>query len=534
VTPTNSRDLEALATARFGIDALRPFQREAIDALLSPPGRVLLVAPTGGGKSLCYELPAIALEGTALVVSPLVALMEDQVRGLVARGIPATFFASTLSAEENGRRLAALRRGAYKLAYAAPERLGHAGFMSALSTAGTSLVAIDEAHCIAQWGHDFRPDYLRIGEALAALRAPRTIACTATATRATRAEIVRQLGWDPQRVTTIARGFFRKNLRLGVTRVRGAREALSEVRRALAEGLAEGGAGLVYASTRRSAEAIGAALRASGWDAPVYHGGTSAAERGRISEAFAARRTRVLVATNAFGMGVDRPDVRIVVHAEPPGSLEAYYQEVGRAGRDGALSRGLLLVAPKDLALRRRLCHLGPDGAPASREDAARALGRLASLLRYIHGKTCRHRALMRHFGDDPMSIADGCGACDVCGRAPVEEAPDTVRDPPRLFEEVEGGPRENEPAKKKSRATVPPGVAPDLYEALSRYRRAQAEALGVPAYVIAPNRALAEMALLRPTSTDELRGIHGLGPGRISAHGQGFLRVLRDRTPAP
>nr|WP_153824807.1 RecQ family ATP-dependent DNA helicase [Polyangium spumosum] len=520
-------DLDALLANHFGFVELRPFQREAIDALLAEGegGRVLLVAPTGGGKSLCYQLPALALPGTALVVSPLVALMEDQVRGLSARGIPATFFASTLPAEENGRRLAALRRGAYKLVYAAPERLGQTALASALAAAGTSLVAIDEAHCIVQWGHDFRPDYLRIGELLASPGPARMIACTATATRATRGEIVRQLGWDARRVVTVLRGFFRPNLALRVVRARTTRDALAEVRHALAEALAGPGAGIVYAATRKSAEALAAALRADGWDAPVYHGGTAAAERARISAEFAARRTRVLVATNAFGMGVDRPDVRIVVHAEPPGSLEAYYQEVGRAGRDGLAARGVLIATPKDLALRRRLCHLGPDGAPASREEASRALGRFAALVRYINDRACRQRILLRHFGDDPRVIDGGCGRCDVCVEA---EPPDTVRDPPR-FEDMAAAPPEPEKQRPKraSAHAAPAGVPTALYEALSRYRGARAQALGVPAYVVAPNRALVEMAMLRPATTDELLGIHGMGRGRVTAHGHGFLRVI-------
>lgn len=528
-TARNIEGIQRILSNRFGIDELRPFQREAIEALLRPQGRVLLIAPTGGGKSLCYQLPALALRGTALVVSPLVALMEDQVRGLLSRGIPATFFASTLPGDENARRLAALRRGEVKLVYAAPERLAHVGLISALAEVGTSLVAIDEAHCIVQWGHDFRPDYLRIGEALQKLRPARMIACTATATRAARAEIIRRLGWDTRAVTTVARGIVRPNLSLAVRRVKGKREAIEATSRALEAALSGPGAGIVYAATRKAAEEIGRSLRAKNFDAPVYHGGTSPEERARISADFAARKTRVLVATNAFGMGVDRPDVRIVVHAQAPASLDAYYQEVGRAGRDGRPARGLLLVSRSDLALRRRLTALGPEGQPASPEDAGRARARLAALVRFAEGKVCRQASLLRHFGDDDPKAPLSCGLCDVCLEhwsgpdepATDDEAPDTVRDPPRAADPP--------PAETRRSVAVPPGVPRELYEALCRYRAARARSLGVPCYVVAPNRTLVEMAMLRPETTEDLGRVHGMGKTRLTAHGEGFLRVLRE-----
>src|SRR5262245_7857702 len=224
--------LDRLLVERFEIPAFRPWQREAIEALLAPGGRVLLVAPTGGGKSLCYQLPALALPGTTLVLSPLISLMEDQVRALEARGIAATFVASSLPREENGRRLAGLRRGAYKIVYAAPERLVSEGFLDALDASSPSLVAVDEAHCIVQGGHDFRPDYLRIGKVLARLfrgaprGGPRVIACTATATPDAREEILRQLGLAG--ATVVLRGFARPNLHLAVEEVSGPKEAHAE------------------------------------------------------------------------------------------------------------------------------------------------------------------------------------------------------------------------------------------------------------------------------------------------------------------
>jgi ATP-dependent DNA helicase RecQ len=532
--------LVALAQARFGVTELRAFQREAVSALLRPGGRVLLVAPTGRGKSLCYQLPALALPGTALVVSPLVALMEDQVRRLASRGIPATFIASVLSREENGRRIAGVRRGEYKLVYAAPERLGHEALLDAVARASLSLVAVDEAHCIVQWGHDFRPDYLRIGEALSRLRPPRAIACTATATRAARAEIARRLGWLDRETVTITRGFARPNLHLEVRRVANRREATRETLAALESALAAPGAGIVYAATRKVVEATASALRGAGLDAPIYHAGLGGDERARTAADFAEGRARLIVATNAFGMGVDRPDVRIVLHAQPPASLEAYYQEVGRAGRDGDAARGLLLVAPADLALRRRLCRLGPDGAPARPADAARALARLRAMASYIDAQSCRHAFILRHFGDE-AGLGESCGHCDVCvpasapaDRAPDEDAPDTLRDPPRFHDELpEGQPAPpSRPARRRA-APIPEGVPAPLYEALCRYRATLARALSVPSYVIAPNRALVEMALLRPETPDELARIHGMGKTRIATHGKGFLRVLLDHRGA-
>lgn len=410
--------LLTLLQQRFGIESFRDFQRDAIEALLESQGRVLLVAPTGGGKSLCYQLPAVALSGTALVLCPLISLMEDQVRGLEARGIPATYIASTLSREENGRRLTGLRRGAYKVVYAAPERLAFDGFLDAVAESELSLVAVDEAHCIVQWGHDFRPDYLRIGEALDRLRPPRVIACTATATPEARAEIVRRLGWEGGRARVILRGFARPNLHLAVREVDGPRSAHAEAAEALTEALGSprqpGGAGIVYAATRRGTEVLAARLVEKGFRAAAYHAGMDSDARVRISAGFADRSIPVVVATNAFGMGIDRPDVRVVVHAQPPSSIEAYYQEVGRAGRDGATARGLLLISGADIALRKRMASLGEGGAPASPADAARSWGLFRELLHYIDASTCRHDFILRYFGDEAESLG-GCGHCDVC-----------------------------------------------------------------------------------------------------------------------
>ena len=319
----------ALLAERFGIASFHPWQREAIDALLDTPrARVLLVAPTGGGKSLCYQFPAVALGGTTLVLCPLISLMVDQVRALVERGVRATYIASSLPREENGKRLAALRKGEIEIVYAAPERLVSDGFgRRAARPRASSLVAVDEAHCIVQWGHDFRPDYLRIGALLERLRPPRVVACTATATPDARSEIARQLRFAPEETTVVLRGFARPNLHLSVEEVSGPREAATRtaaaLRAALGSPRAPEGAGIVYAATRKRSEEIAAGLVSVGFRAKAYHAGLPSEERAAVSEAFAAKELHVVVATNAFGMGIDRPDVRVVVHAQPPSSIEA-------------------------------------------------------------------------------------------------------------------------------------------------------------------------------------------------------------------
>ncbi|WP_438001250.1 ATP-dependent DNA helicase RecQ [Sorangium sp. So ce185] len=673
--------IDAVLADRFGIASFRPWQREAIDALLGGAGRVLVVAPTGGGKSLCYQLPAVALPGTTLVLSPLISLMEDQVRALEVRGIPATFVASSLPREENGRRLAALRRGEYKLVYAAPERLAFDGFLEAIAESRLSLVAVDEAHCIVQWGHDFRPDYLRIGAALARLRPPRVLACTATATPDARDEIIRRLGWPrsspgdddvgaagepgpegpPPKV--ILRGFARPNLHLQVSAVDGPREAGRLTARALLDALGDPGrprgAGIVYAATRKGAERLAEALRDAGWNAEAYHAGLAPESRARLSAGFADRSLSVVVATNAFGMGIDRPDVRLVVHAQPPSSIEAYYQEVGRAGRDGDPARGLLLFAPADIALRRRLCQLGEGGAEASADDAARAWGLFRELLRYIDAATCRHDFILRYFGDEAESLG-GCGHCDVClevdaleesdpaalardndlvrralagvarakggagmqaiasmligesnervrrmgldrlstfgvlqgkrhdeamsilrvllanawidlttGEFPVPlvtpagwrvmrgEVPARVRLPvPAARRRAPRRPAAPSPAARpapaarassaaahdrapaapvaSSPAQADPGVELEardvpLFEALRAHRAALAKEKSLPAYVIAHDRTLREIARIRPASLDDLALARGMGQAKISSYGEGILRVVRE-----
>ena len=330
----------------FGFRDFRPGQGEVLEAILSGED-TLVVMPTGGGKSLCYQLPALILPGVSLVISPLIALMKDQVDTLRVRELPAVSIHSLMGLGEQEEALQKIAAGAYKLIYVSPERLRNGTFMSALNKQPVSLVAVDEAHCISEWGHDFRPDYLRIGQALDFLGRPQTIALTATATARVRDDIIIQLKLRAPR--QFVKGFDRENLFWEVSPVRGAKEKLALLTRRLHN--LSGGA-IVYTGTRKSVESIVGHLSDQGIAAEGYHAGMEDEERIRVQEEFLEGRLNFIVATNAFGMGIDRSDIRMVIHQQLPGSIEAYYQESGRAGRDGERSACLLLFSPADRRLQ--------------------------------------------------------------------------------------------------------------------------------------------------------------------------------------
>lgn len=321
----------------FGFAEFRAGQREVIEALLEGKDAVV-VMPTGSGKSLCYQLPALMLDGATVVVSPLIALMKDQVDALQARSLPATFINSSIDEREQRLRIDAVRRGEFKLVYVAPERFRSSRFLEALQAISISLFAVDEAHCISTWGHDFRPDYLRLKSVSKSLNARQTLALTATATPYVRSDIIQQLGLNkPQ---TFVSGFDRPNLTIDVVHTEKEREKIARIKR-LAK--THEGSGIIYASTRKAVEQVAAELRAQGLLVTAYHAGMTDAVRVRAQEEFMTGRTQMIVATNAFGMGIDKSDIRFVAHYQIPGSIEAYYQEIGRAGRDGLPSSCVLL-----------------------------------------------------------------------------------------------------------------------------------------------------------------------------------------------
>jgi ATP-dependent DNA helicase RecQ len=321
----------------FGFSDFREGQAEVVETILSGQNAVV-VMPTGGGKSLCYQLPAMMMDGVTLVVSPLIALMKDQVDQLTARGLPSTFINSSINYREVTERLSAIRRGRFKLVYIAPERFRSEAFVQVMSEVGVKLFAVDEAHCISHWGHDFRPDYLRLKQATAQLGDPQIIALTATATAQVRADIVEQLGLIDPRV--FVAGFDRPNLNLSVVPVKTEKEKLAIIKRIVTNAT---GSGIIYTSTRKSVEQLAARLKMTDMMADAYHGGMEEGERTRAQEKFMSGESKAIVATNAFGMGIDKSDIRFVIHYHIPGSIEAYYQEVGRAGRDGLPSDCLLL-----------------------------------------------------------------------------------------------------------------------------------------------------------------------------------------------
>ncbi len=563
--PANARpaphDPRGLAPARallrevFGYGEFRPGQAEVIASVLA--GRdTLAVLPTGGGKSVCYQLPALLLDGLAIVVSPLLALMKDQVDALARNGVAAAAINSTVPREAQAAILRSAAEGDLRLLYVAPERFSDGRFTAALRGVRVSLLAVDEAHCISQWGHDFRPSYRDLGGVRARLGDPPVVALTATADPKVRADIAERLGLRDADVRVA--GFDRPNLRFHAVRVKSQKEKLERVAELL-EALGSEASAIVYCATRKRVESLTEALQRRHIRCARYHAGMAEDDRTRIQNAFARDSLRVIVATNAFGLGIDKPDVRLVVHHDLPESIEAYYQEAGRAGRDGDPADCALFFAPRDRGLREffiELSHPPPatvlevyralvrhagdraliddlldageetpgvnaavqalvDSGLAERrgrfaralrpdgEDAidlagleahrAHALGNLDAMQAYAESATCLRARVLDYFGE--TGGPRSCGACGPC-LAP---------------------PRRREPSAE----------AP-LFMELRALRRRLAEEEGVPPFVIFSDATLHDMVARRPADERALLTVQGVGRVKAERYGEAFLAVVR------
>jgi ATP-dependent DNA helicase RecQ len=396
---THQRDLKAVLKKHWGYDSFLPLQREAMDCVLRNVDSVV-VLPTGGGKSLCYQAPAVVMDGTAVVVSPLISLMKDQVDSLTECGVPAARIDSSLSPEEKRDVSTRMSSGELKILYVAPERLMMDSFLNLLGEGDISFIAIDEAHCVSMWGHDFRPEYRQLGTLKSVLGGVAIHAYTATATPQVRADIAEQLHLSTPEV--LIGSFDRPNLRYRVER---RSDRLTQVLDVMERHRGE--SGIVYCIRRKDVDELCSALVARGHHAVPYHAGLADDERKRNQDTFIQEEDAVVVATVAFGMGIDKPNVRYVVHAGMPKSLEHYQQESGRAGRDGLEAECSLFYSGQDFRVWEFI--LGS----MEEEPRAVALSKLGDMWSYCTSLACRHRALVRYFGQD---LADGaCGACDVC-----------------------------------------------------------------------------------------------------------------------
>jgi len=574
----------------FGFPQFRGVQADVVERVLAGE-RTLAVMPTGAGKSLCYQLPAVMLEGTCVVVSPLIALMHDQLRAAEAVGIRA---ATLTSVDENrAETIARFRAGELDLLYVAPERASNASFRELLASARLSLFAIDEAHCVSEWGHDFRPDYRLLAPLMDAFPSVPRLALTATADAHTRADIVAQLGIPPEGM--IVSGFDRPNIRYLIS-------PRDNITRQITDLIAANpGSGIVYAQTRAATEKLAAALAGTGRPTRAYHAGLEPHIRAKNQADFVASEDMVICATVAFGMGIDKPDVRFVAHAGLPKSIEAYYQETGRAGRDGDPSVAHLFWGADDFArARQRIGEVEPERQPGERV-------RLQALGALVETAGCRRRVLLKHFGED---LDHDCGNCDNClGSPDAIDATETARkflsavfrtgqmfgvgyiesillgqsterslmnghealsvygivdgDEAALLKPVsralllrdalrtnahgglEFGPAAKAilkgeatlqlvvpPKRERRRKGTPAAANPadnPLFEALRARRRELAQEAGVPPYVIFHDSVLRDMAAQRPTSRSALGVLSGIGARKLDAYGEAFLQVIRE-----
>lgn len=484
----------------FGHSAFRPGQEALIDAVMQ--GRDALgIMPTGAGKSACFQIPALTREGVTLVISPLISLMKDQVAALKQAGVPAAYINSALTPGQCSLALQRAAEGQYKIIYVAPERLLTAGFQRFARLCPPALIAVDEAHCVSHWGQDFRPSYLNIPQFIDTLdKRPPLCAFTATATRQVRDDIVRLLRLDNPfiRVT----GFDRPGLRFLLYKPKDKDDTLLSLLRER-----PGASGIVYCATRKAVDEVCSLLRRCGYAAARYHAGMPDEDRRDAQDDFQFDRAQIMVATNAFGMGIDKSNVQFVIHYNMPRNLESYYQEAGRAGRDGAPADCILLYAKKDVALAHWMIDHGEENPELTLEERERLkaleLERLKQMTFYASGKRCLRQSLLKYFGEADAPAY--CGNCSVC----LDMAAEAVGQEKQRAQSAASGPDEQR------------------FAALRALRNMIAKASGVPAYVVFSDATLREMARIMPKDEDEFLSVSGVGGHKLKQYGAVFLDFI-------
>ena len=494
----------------FGYDTLRPGQQDLMEGILNGSD-VLGIMPTGAGKSLCYQVPALMLPGITIVISPLISLMSDQVKALNQAGVHAAYINSSLT--ENQIRVALLyaAQGQYKIIYVAPERLNTMRFLDFACRADISMVTVDEAHCISQWGQDFRPSYLEIADFLARLpRRPVVSAFTATATERVKQDITGSL--HLQNPVTVVTGFDRPNLFFRVVKRKGGKETdnsiLNYVKRH------EDESGIIYCATKKNVDSVCELLLQHGILAGRYHAGLSLEERKESQDDFTYDRIRVMVATNAFGMGIDKSNVRYVLHYNMPQSLEYYYQEAGRAGRDGEEAECVLFFSKQDIMINKRLLdYKATEGGYTAGDPAVRAneQRKLNQMIHYCETDECLRQYILNYFGDHSPCICEKCSNCVVTEDEAEENYIETGR------------------AKKKTAELADlTEEGQELFEKLRKCRSELAAKQGVPPFIICSDKTLKDMCARCPADKTQMADVYGMGAQKIASYGESFAEIIR------
>lgn len=494
----------------FGYDTLRPGQQDLMEGILNGSD-VLGIMPTGAGKSLCYQVPALMLPGITIVISPLISLMSDQVKALNQAGVHAAYINSSLTENQIRAALLYAAQGQYKIIYVAPERLNTMRFLNFACRADISMVTVDEAHCISQWGQDFRPSYLEIADFLARLpRRPVVSAFTATATERVKQDITGSL--HLQNPVTVVTGFDRPNLFFRVVKRKGGKETdnsiLNYVKRH------EDESGIIYCATKKNVDSVCELLLQHGILAGRYHAGLSLEERKESQDDFTYDRIRVMVATNAFGMGIDKSNVRYVLHYNMPQSLEYYYQEAGRAGRDGEEAECVLFFSKQDIMINKRLLdYKATEGGYTAGDPAVRAneQRKLNQMIHYCETDECLRQYILNYFGDHSPCICEKCSNCVV------------------TEDEVEENYIETGRAKKKTAELADlTEEGQELFEKLRKCRSELAAKQGVPPFIICSDKTIKDMCAKCPTDEIQMADVYGMGVQKIASYGNNFTEIIR------